>query len=75
MRFAVRDRLRRLRALREVGAPKWIIKAEQVSLARVRYGDRVWGALHEKYVAPLVEGSIDWGEIIAATEEHHEATN
>jgi len=58
-RTMIRNRLRRLRVLREYGAPKWIIKNEQVSLLRNRYvADHCW-TLFQRHVEPIMgQGSI-----------------
>jgi len=58
-RGIVTDRLRRLRHLRALGAPRWIVRDEQVRLASYRkhplqinseYQDELW----LKYVQPLI---------------------
>jgi len=58
------ERLARLKRLREIGAPKWIIKSEQVALVLNRKGrkhvgigkksSKLQGELYVKYVQPLM---------------------
>jgi hypothetical protein len=58
-RNTVKDRLRRLRRLRQLGAPKWIIKYEQVVLLEERYGIRKTEELIERHVRKIMgQGSI-----------------
>jgi hypothetical protein len=52
------NRFNRLRTLRTVGAPRWIIKHEQVKLVEARRGGHRFDLL-EKYVRPILgQGSI-----------------
>jgi hypothetical protein len=53
-KITVKDRLRRLRRLREYGAPKWLIKYEQILLIEERYGLRKTEELIEKHVQKIM---------------------
>jgi hypothetical protein len=60
----VKNRLQRLKNLRKCGAPKWIIKSEQIALflnskGRKHYGigyapSQCQAKLYEKHVQPLM---------------------
>jgi hypothetical protein len=59
MRILVQNRLRRLRVLRSVKAPEWIIRSEQVFLLSHRYDRNKCFDLMEKRVRPIMgQGSI-----------------
>ena len=55
------DRLARLRTLRSFGAPRWLIKNEQVRMIteKRKLSVMAYSALFDKYVAPIMgHGSI-----------------
>lgn len=61
-----RQRFSRVRRLRAIGAPAWVVKSEQVALVLAKKGLKYTGLgstpskaqsqLFEKYVTPLLRG-------------------
>jgi hypothetical protein len=60
-KISVEDRKRRLRQLRSLGAPKWIIKNEQAELValRLKLTHSQLTSLVAKHVLPLMDGHAE----------------
>lgn len=69
--ISAKDRYNRILTLRELGAPAWIIKLEQLQLKAIRanMADEVYESLLNKHVRPLMNGH---GYIMTLDEESHE---